>query len=129
MIGNANLVAAWVGIAVGMVTGAAQGLFFHRPGWAGGYGGWPRRMMRLGHISFFGLAFVNMAFALTAAHRGFAGQPMSLLISSWLLIAGAVLMPVVCYLSAWREALRHLFFVPVGTLLAGVITFLAQGVV
>ena len=60
-----NLWSAWVGILLGMVAGALQGLQFDRPDWLGGYGSWARRLTRLGHISFFGLAFVNLAFVYT----------------------------------------------------------------
>lgn len=35
------------------------------------------------------------------------------------LLVGAVAMPLVCYLAAWRQPLRHLFFVPVAALLVG----------
>ena len=107
-----------------MLAGAAQGLFFHRAEWLGGYESWRRRLMRLGHVSFFGLAFVNLAFAVTLRSVGVADAatlPSSLAWSSTLLIVGAVSMPLVCYLSAWRQAFRHLFFVPVGSLLVGVL--------
>lgn len=99
-----NLVAAWIGILLGCVAGAVQGLFFHREDWLGGYGSWPRRMIRLGHISFFGIAFINLAFGLT---RAAAEWP------SRLLIAGAIGMPVICYLSAVNRRFRHLFAAPV----------------
>jgi hypothetical protein len=36
-------------------------------------------------------------------------------------IVGAATMPTVCFLSAWRKPFRHLFFVPVGAVLIGVI--------
>ncbi len=110
-----NLTAAWTGILLGMVGGAALGLSFHREEWLGGYGSWRRRLLRLGHISLFGLAFVNLAYSSTAARMGWAPGA-----ASALLVAGAVLMPLVCALAAWRPPLRHLFVLPVGTLVAGV---------
>src|SRR5258705_2480794 len=60
-----NLQAAWIGVLLGFISGAVQGLFFHQQQWLGGYGSWTRRMMRLGHISFFGIAFINLLFAFT----------------------------------------------------------------
>ena len=116
-----NLYAAWIGILLGVLVGAGQGLFFDREDWLGGYAAWPRRMLRLGHISFFGLAFINLAFALTAREAGLDG---GVGLSSTLLVAGAVTMPLVCYLSAWRKPFRHLFFIPVLSVLAGVAGFL-----
>ncbi|MBI1367339.1 MAG: hypothetical protein GC162_01655 [Planctomycetes bacterium] len=111
-----NLLAAWVGTAMGMSTGAMVGLRFAREEFAGGYASWPRRLMRLGHISFFGLAIVNFMFYQTT--RALPGD--RLWVPSLLLIAGAVTMPAMCYLSAWRKPWRHLFFIPVVCLIGGV---------
>ncbi len=67
-----NLTAAWLGILAGLLTGTAIGLFFHDETWMGGYGSWRRRMIRLGHISFFGTAFLNLAFVFSVASRSLA---------------------------------------------------------
>ena len=120
-----NLTAAWIGILVGFITGAVMGLFFQRQEWLGGYGSWRRRLLRLGHVSFFGLAFINLAFVFTVSRLA----PSHFLNwSSWLFVAGAIAMPVVCFLSAFRPVFRFLFFVPVGSLLAGSVLVLFQGV-
>jgi len=124
---QANLVAAWIGILAGFVAGAVPGLFFHNPDWLGGYGSWRRRMIRLAHISFFGIGFINLAFALTATHLA-AREEASLFWSSRMLILGAIAMPTVCYLSALRDSFRHLFFIPVISLLAGVGLFVVREV-
>jgi hypothetical protein len=113
---DANLHAAWIGILLGSLAGAGQGLFFHREDWLGGYASWRRRMLRLGHISFFGLAFVNLAFAWTVhAYRIEGG----VVWSSRLFLVGAITMPLLCYLSSARDAFRHLFFVPVLSVIVG----------
>jgi len=128
---DVNLWAAWVGILAGMIAGATQGLHFHRVDFLGGYDSWRRRLVRLGHISFFGLAGVNLAFAVTADHLAGRGTPLPHLgvtVASILLIAGAVLMPTVCYLAAWRQPMRHLFVLPVTCLIAGVGTLIVTGV-
>ena len=44
----------------------------------------------------------------------------------WLFVAGAVSMPTVCFLSAWRKPLRHLFFIPVLSLIGAAAGALAQ---
>lgn len=116
-----NLFAAWLGILLGFLTGAVQGLFFHDDSWQGGYSSWPRRISRLGHISLFGLAFVNLAFVLTVDYLGIGAQ---VFWPSVLLIVGAFTMPLVCYLSAWRQAARHLFLVPVLSLIAAALLLL-----
>jgi hypothetical protein len=119
-----NVWAAWIGIAMGLASGSIQGLFFAREDWLGGYASWPRRMLRLGHISFFGIAFLNLAYANTLYLLG-DRQPAAL--PSLLLIAGAVLMPTICYLAAWHKPLRHLFFLPVLSLLGAASVLLGGG--
>ena len=112
-----NLYAAWIGFLLGCVAGAVPGLFFHKHEWLGGYASWQRRMTRLAHIAFFGLGLLNLSFALTAAALGMETglRPVSVL-----LLVGAVAMPAVCYLSAWRNIFRHLFFVPAMSVTCGV---------
>ena len=106
---GAHVTAAWIGIACGLLSGTVQGLFFHAEGWLGGYGSWRRRMLRLGHISFFGIAFLNLAYAQTLFLTGPGSNSIA---ASWLLLGSALGMPAVCYLAAWKKALRHLFAVP-----------------
>ena len=114
-----TLTVVWTGMLLGVVSGAVIGMFFHREDWMGGYSSYRRRLTRLGHISFFGLAFVNMAFAMT--------QFISPLTEPWgrtaliLFTIGAIAMPTVCFLTAWKKPLRQLFFIPVGTILGGVV--------
>lgn len=106
---DANLLAGWIGLFLGCVAGVVPGMFFHRADWLAGYASWPRRLIRLAHISFFGIGFLNLAFALTARALGLVA---GLEAASALLIVGAVTMPAVCYLTAWKPAGRHLFFIP-----------------
>jgi hypothetical protein len=124
-----NLIAAWAGILLGMLSGAVVGLRFHNDDYLGGYRAWPRRLVRLGHISFFGLAIVNFAFFFTTQWLAANGTAVGWLLelSSWTLVAGAVAMPTVCFLSAWKKPMRHLFFVPVSLLVAGVISLNVGG--
>jgi hypothetical protein len=116
-----NLPAAWIGFLLGSLAGMVTGLFFHGEGWLGGYGSWERRMVRLGHIAFFGLGFLNLGFAFTVQALDLrAGIPLP----STLLIVGAATMPLVCYLSAWRKPLRSLFFIPALSVASGVVATL-----
>jgi hypothetical protein len=132
---EANLYAGWIGLLLGAVAGMVTGMFFHDEKWLSGYASWSRRMIRLGHISFFGIGFINLAFALTvrvlaipsgvvseAAAWSEAGSAVAL--SSWLLIIGAVTMPLVCYGSAWKKSFRHLFAVPALSVTVGIGLFL-----
>jgi hypothetical protein len=116
-----NLYAAWIGILIGCLVGAGKGLFFWEEGWLGGYGSWKRRMLRLGHISFFGIGFINLTFALSARTLGLEEE---VCLPSILFLVGAAGMPLVCYLSAFKDTFRHLFFIPALSVIIGVATFL-----
>ncbi len=123
-----NLQAAWVGILLGFIAGAVPGLFVPIEDWLGGYGSW-RRMLWLAHISFFGIGITNVAFSLTLeALRTSPGAQEPTLWPSRLLIAGAIAITAVCYLSARRKSFRHLFTIPVLCLVLGVGMFLGEGV-
>ncbi|HEV2719739.1 MAG TPA: hypothetical protein VG323_06945 [Thermoanaerobaculia bacterium] len=112
-----NLLVGWTSMAAGAISGAAIGLFFHRPDWLGGYDSLPRRMLRLGHIAFFGLGIVNVLFALSAAAMALS--------PSWVRFAGVAFalavpaMPACCFLTAWRPRFRLLFPIPVAAVLGG----------
>lgn len=113
-----SLHAGWIGLAAGLVFGAIMGPFFLNEHWLGGYTSQRRRLLRLGHVSFFGLAFLNFAFAGTLFLVPFSAK------SAWTigfcLAAGALGMPVCCLLCAWRTRLRLLFPIPVFSLLIAV---------
>ncbi|HVT99030.1 MAG TPA: hypothetical protein VHE33_16110 [Acidobacteriaceae bacterium] len=117
-----NLIGGWLGMLAGVLSGALVGLFFYRDDWMGGYGSWRRRLTRLGHISFFGLGFLNLIFAATAAQLLLA--PPYLSTASWSFIVGAITMPLCCFLSAWRKPFRHLFPIPVVSIAVGVVAIL-----
>ena len=106
---------AWLWIVAGLASGVASGLFFAREDWLGGYASWRRRLLRLMHVSFFGTAALNLAFAWTVPDPGARA---GLLLASRLLIAGAIVMPLACALAAWRPSARPVFALPVGCLLA-----------
>lgn len=116
-----NIVAAWIGFALGGVAGMIPGLFFHRQDWLGGYTSWPRRLIRLAHISFFGIGFLNLGMGLTGRVLDINSQPASIL-----MLVGAVTMPLVCYASALRPVFRNLFFIPAGSVLLSVILFIER---
>lgn len=111
-----NLAAGWVGIALGILGGLALGLGFRGEQWLGGYGSWRRRLLRLGHISFFGLGFLNLLFFLCARAAGWEGAALGVAAAAF--VIGAAAMPVCCVLCAWRPHLTMLFAVPVLSLLA-----------
>jgi hypothetical protein len=119
-----NLTVAWLAILLGLISGTLIGLFFHREDWLGGYGSWRRRMLRLGHVSFFGTGLLNLSFALSSAQLRHEPPPR---IAAMAFVVGAIAMPTVCFLSAWRQPLRHLFFIPVTSLIVATGDFLLEG--
>jgi hypothetical protein len=117
-----NLLAAWIGILLGFISGSVIGLFFHRDGWLGGYGSLKRRLYRLAHISLFGLGAVNLFFYLTT--QPLAGGLLLPLASSAFIIGG-ITMPVCCLTMAHFPKSHLLFAVPVISLIVGALLTLA----
>ena len=113
-----NLLIGWISMIAGALSGAVMGLFFHHELWLGGYSSFRRRMVRLGHIAFFGLGIINVLFALTAFAMPI--PPSFGRIASIGLAVAVVTMPLCCFLTAWRTSLRFLFPIPVAGVLAGI---------
>ncbi len=121
-IASLNLLAGWISMLAGVISGAVIGLFFHQEGWLGGYSSFRRRITRLGHISFWGLGFINVMFALSV--RAVELPIISMRVASLGFILGLVTMPLCCFLTAWRESFRFLFPVPVICVLIGIVSLL-----
>lgn len=107
----------WGWILLGALSGMLLGLRFQREDFLGGYVSLRRRMVRLGHISFFGLGLLNILFAQSAPRLGL--EPSWLALASAAFVAGGVTMPLCCGLMAWRPALKPLFAVPVASVMLG----------
>jgi hypothetical protein len=111
---HSNWLFGWSLILIAFITGAGLGLFFHDENFWGGYATFRRRIVRLGHISFAAIGMLNVLYGLTPAS---IAMPRSADIG---LIFGGISMPAVCFLSGWKPAFRHLFFIPVISLMIGV---------
>ena len=81
-------------------------------------------MLRLGHISLFGTGLLNLSFALSADQLRHEPPPR---VAALAFVVGPIAMPTVCFLSAWRQPLRHLFFIPVTSLIVATGDFLLEG--
>ena len=106
-----NLILAWLWITVGVIVGFVLGAYFHRDDWLGGYTSFKRRLYRLAHVSFFGLAIINLLFYFTVQRLGSSGSLIS--VASWGFAIGAVTMPICCFLMANNPRLRAIFLIPV----------------
>ena len=116
-----NWTFGWACILAAFLTGAVIGLGIHRDHFLGGYSSLRRRILRLGHIALAALGMLNILFALAPWP---AADNMPARLASLCFIAGAVLMPAVCFLTAWREPFRHLFFLPIASLIVAVLAVL-----
>ncbi len=112
-----NEALGWLGIAMGIVSGAGLGLGFEKDGWLGGYNSLRRRLLRLGHIALIALGFLNILFAHSLGRIHLESG--SLAVASWCLALGAFAMPACCFLNAWRISLKNLFAIPVALLATG----------
>lgn len=117
MTHSLNFIAGWWLIMTAFASGAVIGLGFHREEFLGGYASFRRRLVRLGHIALAALGMLNVVYGIAPVHAA-AGFPASL--PGLLFLGGAISMPLVCFLAAWRAPFRHLFFIPVAQLLAAV---------
>lgn len=114
----------WWLLLLAFITGAGLGLFFHRDDFLGGYNSFRRRIVRLGHIALAALGMLNVIYSYSPwpAVGSVAGHGASIGF-----IVGGVAMPAVCFLTGWREASRHLFFIPVLALVVAVVFTIVGG--
>jgi len=114
-----NEVFGWFWITFGFLSGMMIGMRFQKEEWLGGYGSHPRRLLRLGHISFQGLGILNILFAHSLARINL--EPNLLNLASWSFIVGGVAMPICCSLMARERRWQFLFAVPVISLTSGAV--------
>lgn len=119
-----NWSAGWWLVLFSFLTGALIGLGFHKTDFLGGYASFRRRLLRLGHIAFAALGMLNVVFSISPWPAPGTWQAHG---ASLAFVLGGIAMPVVCFLSAWKESFRHLFFVPVLSLLTAVIVTIIGG--
>lgn len=114
-----NEVFGWTLVLASLLMGLYLGVKFQRDDWLGGYNAFPRRMLRLGHISLAALGTLNILFAQTAG-RISLGHPLTRA-ASLCFMAGAVLMPVSCLWLAARRRGFSIFLFPIGCLFAALV--------
>ena len=120
-----NWYVGWSLILIAFISGAILGLFFDRDDFLGGYTSFRRRVLRLGHIALAALGMINILYGLSPV----ASTPTwPAWVASLGFVIGAITMPAVCFLTAWRVGFRWLFFIPVSALVISVIQTLQVGV-
>ena len=119
-----NIWTAWICIALGLLVMIVQEILFPSVDWLACDECWQRRMVRLGHYSLFAVAFINLAYANSLYLLGLDPPDLD---ASLLFLGGALLLPAVCYLAAWRKRLRLLFVLPAASLLGATGLFIGAG--
>jgi len=109
----------WAGFLGGVLSGAVIGLKFHRENWLGGYASRERRMVRLGHISFFGVGMICLFHGLTL--KAIPHESGLAAVGAISLAVALVTMPTTCFLTAWKPCCRHGFFIPVLSAATGIV--------
>jgi len=112
-----NELFGWTWVVFGMIFGGLLGLGFNKKDWLGGYASWPRRMMRLSHVSFVALGALNVlaAQSLTASSL----PEIWVRAAGLCLMAGSFMMPISCLLAIVHDRTLILFTPPVSALLFG----------
>lgn len=114
-----NELFGWTSVLGGLVMGLMMGIKFQREEWLGGYGAFPRRMVRLAHVALVALGMINIQFAQSAARLRLDPQLEG--VASLAFIAAAVLMPACCLLLAARRQHFEIFAAPILCLATGLI--------
>ena len=114
----------WLCMLGGAISGAFLGHWFHLENFAGGYQDFRRRLLRLGHISFFGLGLLNLCFAFSLPILELELLPLRAASTGFFI--SAVTMPLCCFLTAWNAELRRLFPIPVISLFISILALLVS---
>jgi hypothetical protein len=118
MAHSLNWFVGWSMILAAFLIGAVVGMGFRSDSFLGGYTSFRRRIIRLGHIALVELGILNVIYSLSPwpAPGNTVARAASLCF-----IGGGLLMPLVCFLTGWRDPYRKFFVVPVFTLVLAVV--------
>ena len=112
---------AWLLVLAGLISGTLLGLFFRSEQFLGGYASFRRRLVRLGHVACIALGVLLLELSRLVAVETYVPEA----VVEWF-AAGALCMPAVCFLTAWREKFRFAFVVPVGLLVGPVLVLVSH---
>ena len=115
-IGASNRLVAWTGFCLGVASGALMGLWafdgpLDVPGWIGKYGDTSRRLLRLGHIAFFGIGILNLLLVreLPLLQVGYRVKA----VAAWCMNAANIFLPFTLIAAAVLAPLKYLLPLPV----------------
>ncbi len=118
-IGDTNIIFGWVWMCFGFIFGMTLGIWADGEKWLGGYASVARRYLRLGHVAFIALPIINILY----------GKELPLVdlsdsmkyIGSYLMIFGAVGVPITCVSAAFIRKTRYFLPLPASAILIGTI--------
>ena len=117
--GDANVIFGWVWMCLGFILGMTMGIWAEGKGWLGGYGSVTRRYLRLGHIAFIALSIINILYGKELALVDLSDNMKN--IGSFLMIFGAVGVPVTCVSAAFIRKIKYFLPLPASAILIGTI--------
>ena len=118
-IGDANIIFGWVWMCFGFIFGMTLGLWAEGETWLDGYASVARRYLRLGHVAFIALPIINILYGKELPLVDL-GDSMKY-IGSYLMIFGAVGVPITCVSAAFIRKARYFLPLPASAILIGTI--------
>ena len=115
-IGRSNRIIGWMSLALGAGTGMVMGLWSFdgpvaTPSWLGDYGETSRRLVRLGHIAFFGLGILNLLLARELPRLSLGGPARRT--AARAMNFGNVFLPLTLFAAAGYHPLKYAMTLPV----------------
>ena len=110
-----SILVAWTSILVGALTGLLLGIWSFGgpvpvPGWIGDYSDLPRRLLRLGHIAFFGLGILNIMLSRHLRQSLLGTKPRHIALKA--MNFGNIFLPLSLFVAAVWEPAKYLMSVP-----------------
>jgi len=118
-IGDANIIFGWVWMCLGFIFGMTLGMWSEGEKWLGGYASVTRRYLRLGHVAFIALSIINILYGKELASVDLGDNMKN--IGSYLMIFGAVGVPITCVSAAFIRKARYILPLPASAILIGTI--------
>lgn len=118
-IGEINVIFGWVWICLGFIVGMTLGLWVEGENWLGGYASVARRYLRLGHVAFIALPIINVLYGKELAIVDLSES--ARYAGSYLMIFGAVGVPITCISAAFIRKTRYFLPLPASAILVGTI--------
>ena len=115
--GEINILFGWAWMCLGFISGMTLGMWAEGEKWLGGYASIARRYLRLGHVAFIALSIINILYG---KELGDIDLPIHVKnIGSYLMIFGAIGVPLTCISSAFFRKIKYFLPLPALAVLAG----------